>query len=278
MTLPRKLNKLKKILKQMQSLVVAFSGGVDSSLLLKVAKDTLGENVLAVIARSETYPEDEIRQAEKFAKRLKARYLIIKTDELKNPKFIRNPINRCFYCKDELFSKLKRIAKENNFNFVADGTNFDDLRDFRPGSIAARKLNIRSPLKESGLTKNDIRRLSRKFGLNTWNKPSLACLSSRIPYMDRITKNKLKKIYAAELLLKNLGFKQFRVRHYKDIARVEVLENDLSKILKQRFYLIENFKNLGYNYICLDLEGYRTGSMNEILKLRPRKRGINVKK
>lgn len=264
----RKLNKLKNILRKMQSLVVAFSGGVDSSLLLKVAKDTLGENVLAVIARSETYPEDEIKTAEKFAKKLKVRYKIIKTYELNNPKFAKNSLKRCFYCKDELFSRLKKIAQENNLRFAADGANFDDLKDFRPGSLAAKKLNIRSPLKEAGLTKNDIRKLSKELGLSTWNKPSFACLSSRFPYGTKITKDKLDKIYSAELLFKKLGIKQIRVRLHKKIARIEVLQNDFSCIMKHRKFLIENLRKLGYTYICLDLEGYRSGSLNEPLLLR----------
>ncbi|MDP2939160.1 MAG: ATP-dependent sacrificial sulfur transferase LarE [Candidatus Omnitrophota bacterium] len=263
MTLLQKLNNLKNILRKMQSVVIAYSGGVDSSLLLKVAKDVLKENVLAVIAASETYPETEIKQAERFAKKLKAKYLIIKTDELKNPNFKRNPLNRCFFCKEELFSKLKKIAQENNLNFVVDGSNFDDLKDFRPGSEAAKKLNVRSPLKEARLTKDDIRQLSKRLGLSIWNKPSFACLSSRFPYGMKITKGNLKKIQTAEEFLRNLGFKQVRLRHHKNIARIEVPKVDLPKVLKHKKSIIENLKILGYTYICVDLEGYRSGSMNE---------------
>ncbi len=264
MKLADKLGKLKKILRKMQSVVVAYSGGVDSSLLLKVAKDVLEEKVLAVIAVSETYPDEEIKAAEKLARKLKVKHMIIKTDELKNKNFVRNDLKRCFYCKNELFSKLKDIAKKNNMNYVVDGSNLDDLKDFRPGSLAAAKLGVCSPLKEAGLTKADIRQLSRKMGLPTWDKPSLACLSSRFPYGVKITEDKLLKVHSAEKLFKNLGFKQVRLRHHDKIARIEVLKNEIPRVLSHKKLLIENLKKLGYNYICLDLEGYRSGSLNEV--------------
>ncbi len=242
MTLQQKLNKLKNILSRMQSVVVAFSGGADSSLLLKVAQDTLNRRVLAVIARSETYPENEIRAAETFAKKLKVKYQIIKTEELRNPKFYRNPLNRCFFCKEELFSKLKKIASQNNLNFVADGSNFDDLRDFRPGGLAAKKLKVRSPLKEAGFTKNDIRQLSKKLGLRTWDKPSFACLSSRFPYGVEINKERLKKVQAAEQFLKNLGFRQVRLRHHNKIAIIEVLKKEITNVLRHIGQINEKLK------------------------------------
>jgi uncharacterized protein len=265
MTLLRKLNKLKNILKKMQSVVVAFSGGVDSSLLLKVAKDTLKENVLAAIARSETYPEKEINEARKLAKKLKVKCLVVKTEELENSQFNRNPINRCFFCKEELFSRLKMIARKNQLKFVADGTNLDDSKDFRPGSLAAKKLGVRSPLKEAGFTKNDIRKLSREMGLVTWDKPSFACLASRFPYGTKLTRKNLNRVKAAEQFLRNFGFVQLRLRHHKDIARIEVQKNDILKVLKHKKLIIEKLKKLGYNYACLDLEGFRTGSMNEAI-------------
>jgi len=260
-----KLSKLRNILKRLQSVVVAFSGGVDSSLLLKVAKDTLGKKVLAVIAVSQTYPIEEVRLAEKFARKLKVKYLVIKTNELSDKRFTRNSLKRCFYCKSELFTKLKQIAKEHKMRYAIDGSNLDDLKDFRPGSLAARKLNIRSPLKEASLTKADIRKLSRKIGLSTWNKPSFACLSSRFPYGVEITKNRLSQVHRAEKFLRSLGFKQVRLRHHNRIARIEVLNNDIPKALSHGKAIIKNLKNLGYAYICLDLQGYRTGSLNEIL-------------
>lgn len=267
-SLTQKLTNLKKILKSMGSVVVAYSGGVDSSLLLKVAKDTLKENVLAVIARSETYPDNEIKEAEKFAKKLKVRYLIIKTEELRNPNFKRNPLKRCFFCKQELFSKLNQIAKDNHLNYLVDGANFDDLKDFRPGSLAAKKLKVRSPLKEAKLSKNNIRCISKMLGLSTWDKPSFACLASRFPYGVKLTKDNLRKVQNAEDFLKSLGFKQVRLRHHKNIARIEVFKNDIPKVLKHRKLILESLKNSGYNYICLDLEGYRSGSLNEALSLK----------
>jgi len=263
-----KITKLNKILDSYGSLVVAFSGGVDSTLLLKVAADVLAENVLAVIASSRTYPSQEIREARDIATKLKVRHRVIHTSELENPDFVKNPPLRCYYCKQELFSALKKLAKKERIAYVLDGQNVDDLGDFRPGARAGQELGIRSPLKEAGLTKNDIRRLSKAFGLPTWNKPSLACLASRFPYNTEIDIQSLKQVGAAENFLRKMGFGQLRVRHHGDIARIEISPQEFAKIMKpeMRQKMIARLKKLGYLYVTLDLAGYRTGSLNEGLR------------
>lgn len=265
LTLNSKLEKLKEILKNMGNMLIAYSGGVDSTLLLSVAKDVLGENVFAVTSRSGIHPEKEHKFAVKMAKKLKVKHLTITTDELYNPSFTANPVNRCYYCKKELFTKLQKIAATKNIKWISDGTNYDDRNDFRPGMLALKELSIRSPLKEARLTKEEIRHLSKRFKLPTWNKPPLACLVSRIPYGDKITIQKLKMINEAENYLCNLGMKQVRVRHHGDIARIEVLPIDIPKLIlqKTREKILKKFKKLGYKYITLDLQGYRSGSMNE---------------
>jgi len=261
----QKLDKLKSILEKMESVLVAFSGGVDSSFLLKVAKDTLGKaKVLAVTARSETYTPSEYRQAKALAKRIDVKHLAIRTEELKNKNFQSNPLNRCFYCKDELFTKLNSIAKEKGLNFVIDGSNYDDRLDYRPGSQAAKKLGVRSPLKEAKLTKQDIRDLANGLGLPNWNKPAQACLASRIAYYSKIFPEKLNLIEKGEKFLKKWGFNQVRLRYHGDIARIEVDKKELSRFFsdKVRNKAIKSLKNLGFKYVTVDLEGYRTGSMN----------------
>jgi uncharacterized protein len=249
----------------MGKVLVAFSGGVDSSLLLKVAADVLGKNVLAVIASSETYPGREIREARKIAKGLNVRHKIIHTYEIENPDFVKNPPLRCYHCKQELFSTLKHIAEKEGISHVLDGQNADDRGDFRPGERAGRELGIRSPLKEAGLTKSDIRGISRVLGLPTWNKPSLACLASRFPYGTAIDAKSLKKVGAAEEVLRDMGFGQVRVRHHGKIARIEIVPEEFGKIIKPaaRRIIHARLKKLGYLYVALDLGGYRTGSMNE---------------
>jgi uncharacterized protein len=270
MTLQDKYERLKKIIEEMGSIVIGFSGGVDSTLLLKVAHDILKDKVIAVIGKSETYPEEEFNEAIKLAEFIGARYKIVTTEETDNLKFAENPPDRCYYCKNELFSKLKEIAEAEGIRWIADGTNADDVKDFRPGLRAVKENNIRSPLLEAGLTKNEIRELSRLLGLPTWDKPSFACLSSRFPYGMPIDREKLKKIDKAESFLRKLGLKVFRVRLIdENTVRIETGKEEFKKFFEDDFRVkvVNELKNLGFIYITLDLEGYRTGSMNEVLKI-----------
>ena len=268
-----KFEKLKEILSEMGKVLIAFSGGVDSTFLLKVAQDVLGENVLAVIASSETYPEREREEAIRFAQMFNVRHMVIHTKELDSPEFSNNPPERCYFCKKELFSKLKNIADAEDIPYVLDGSNYEDTTDFRPGMKAAEELKIRSPLKEVQLLKKEIRQLSRELDLPTWDKPSFACLSSRFPYYSEIDSISLKQIDQAEEFLRGLGFMQIRVRHHGQTARIEIESDEFPKIMKPeiREKVVRNFRKLGYTYITLDLAGYRTGSMNEPLNLEEKK-------
>ncbi|MFH1479598.1 MAG: ATP-dependent sacrificial sulfur transferase LarE [Candidatus Omnitrophota bacterium] len=263
-----KLDRLKNELKKLKSVVVAFSGGVDSSLLLKVASDVLPKDkTLAVTAASPTYTSSELKQAKRFASSLGVKHRIIRTDELKDEKFIKNPVDRCYYCKRELFKKLTQIAKKDRFSSVIDATNYDDRADYRPGSLAKKEFKVASPLAKARFTKKDIRDHSRKMRLKTWDMPSMACLASRFPYGQKITFKNLRKISLAEEAIKKLGIKQVRVRFHGDIARIEIDKKDIKRFVKDGFYdrIINRLKSLGFLYVVLDLEGYRTGSLNEVL-------------
>jgi uncharacterized protein len=310
-----KLKRLKKAVQELESALVAFSGGVDSSLVAKLCYDALGDKALAVTARSETYPSHELENAKKVAREIGITHLIIDTKELGIPGFSSNPPNRCYFCKSELFEKLKELAETEGYKYVLDGANADDMQDYRPGSQAAHELGVKSPLKEAGLTKEDIRQISKELGLSTWDKPSYACMSSRFPYGQEITPEKLHMVSQAEDFLRTLGFRQFRLRHHEwqgpfpstspspggrgkgegdspppfpppsrgrefepyqpkaevvrmpsgATARLEVAEAEIPLAVEKRNEIVRKCKELGYTYVTLDLQGYRTGSMNEVL-------------
>ncbi|MEB2307856.1 MAG: ATP-dependent sacrificial sulfur transferase LarE [Candidatus Brocadiaceae bacterium] len=267
MNTEEKLTKLRDTIKSLESVVVAFSGGVDSTLVAKVCYDVLGNEALAVTARSETYPEYEYEEAKKIAREIGISHMTLDTSELGIEGFAQNPPNRCYFCKSELFGKLKALARERGYRHVADGSNLDDVGEYRPGLDAAKELEVRSPLKESGLRKADVRELSKHLTLSNWDKPPYACMSSRFPYGNLITEEKLAIVTAAENYLRSIGLRQFRVRHHDTIARIEVMPEDIPELLQndKREELIRKFKEIGYKYVTIDIEGYRSGSMNEVL-------------
>lgn len=262
-----KLEDLKQILKKMENVAIAFSGGVDSSFLVKVAKDVLGDKVLAITATSSIHPEFEIKDAKIFTAQNGIRHTIFKSEELKNENFKSNPPDRCYLCKKELFSAIKNIANKENIKYILDATNFDDLSEYRPGIKALEELEIISPLKDVKLTKEEIRALSKEMNLKSWNKPAFACLVSRIPYGIEITEKRLKTIERAEKYIMNLGISQVRVRYHDKIARIEINKNDIPLLLKHSDEINAELKKLGFTYITRDLEGYRTGSLNEVLDI-----------
>jgi uncharacterized protein len=265
--LDARLKKLRSILESMDRVVVAYSGGVDSSLLLKVASEVLGRKVYAVIASSPTYPEREIRAARALARKFKVGHEVIATSEMDNPAFTANPPLRCYHCKRELMGEIRKIADRMGIAVIVDGQNADDVGDYRPGARAAAEMGVRSPLREAGLSKADIRALSKRYGLPTWDKPAMACLASRFPYDTPITAEALAWVERSEDALRGLGFVQLRVRHHETVARIEVPPGEIARVVKpgMREKIVAALIKAGYTYVTLDLAGYRTGSMNETL-------------
>ena len=262
-----KLENLRKYLKELKSAAVAFSSGVDSTFLLKVAADTLGDDVIAVTARSCSFPKRELSEAEAFCEKEGIRHFLCESEELNIEGFAQNPKNRCYLCKKELFEKIQMIARENNIEAIAEGSNLDDNGDYRPGLMAVAELGIKSPLRECNLTKADIRVLSKYLGLPTWEKQSFACLSSRFVYGETITEEKLNMVDKAEQLLLDLGFHQVRVRIHGMMARIEIEQREFGKLMdgEIRNRIVEALRAYGFTYVTMDLMGYRTGSMNETL-------------
>ncbi|MGE5484030.1 MAG: ATP-dependent sacrificial sulfur transferase LarE [Ignavibacteriales bacterium] len=260
-----KMHVLRRLLRSLDSVVIAFSGGVDSSFLLKVAHDVLGKNVLGVTARSVVYPEREFRHAVEFAREHGIPHAVVASNELEIEGFSDNPPDRCYLCKTELLKKMWDVARERNMKCVAEGSNHDDLGDYRPGLKAVAELHVLSPLREAMLTKQEIRHLSKEMGLRTWNKPSFACLSTRFPYGEKLTREKMQMVDSAEQYLLDSGFSQVRVRHHGDIARIELVPEEMAAVFHKGLtsMIYDYFRSIGFPYAALDLRGYRTGSMDE---------------
>jgi pyridinium-3,5-biscarboxylic acid mononucleotide sulfurtransferase len=273
-TAQRKEDQLSDLLKEMGSVLVSFSGGVDSSYLLKIAHRALGFRAVAATGLSQTYAREEMDEARAIASEIGAEHVLVDTAELTDPRYADNTHQRCFFCKSELYSRLKDLAGSRGLQYVVDGSNLDDLDDFRPGMRAARELGVRSPLQEVGLAKAEIRLLSEALGLRTWDKPAVACLSSRFAYGDPITVEKLQRVAAAESAVRSLGFRGFRVRHHDDMARLEIPRDQFSRAVECADELAAALRGAGYRHAVLDLTGYRSGSTNEVLNARLKSRGL----
>lgn len=269
-----KYAQLIETLGEMESALVAFSGGVDSALVLKVATDVLGDRAIGATGLSQSYAAEEMAEAKAVAEQIGARHIMVSTMELTDPRYANNTHQRCFFCKSELYTKLQETAKELNLRVVVDGTNADDVGDFRPGLRAATQLGVRSPLQEVGMTKSEVREIARELEIPIWNKPAAACLSSRFAYGDPITVEKLKQVGAAESFLRSLGYRGFRVRHHDTVARLEFPAELIPELLERSDEIVQGVKAAGYQYVTIDLEGYRLGSMNEVLNARLQQGGL----